>query len=552
MMKLRFKKYIALLPIFLFLMGCGDSLTLTNVNPNEPNRVPVPTLLIKAQNSLIHHLRDNSYAGGSALLWMEYLSHTNYTNEDRYAMDDNTNASRWSDIYLDLMDLREIEVINNDPLRRAEAQLFGDSDNQIAVARILKSWVFMVLTESYGPIPYYSYGNSNEAFQALDARGGLLSPTYADAREVYLDILNELREAADMIHEDRIAFSSGDNIFQGNALKWKRLANSLILRGALRISRALPEVAAEVIQKALASGVMESNEDSALFESDVVAANASPFYRAFAVENRSDFAVAKPFVDLLKGSIGPFGQVDPRLYYYAAPIEALAIGNSGALITKGDYIPTATDELGLGIYQVDHYEGMPYGLGSVFTSRIGIERTSLPNVPVQANFANTVMAYSEVAFILSEWNNWDDTYYKRGVEASLERWGVSSVYRKPYIADLETANEERVLTQKYIALYMQPFNSWAEYRRTGFPKTLVKPGEVSFMDLDGVLNEQGETEQGKAYVFTSMVPDVQDDLPYRMRYSNKESFLNPAGYKKGLDLLNGPDLMSTKVWWDID
>ncbi|QZT36844.1 SusD/RagB family nutrient-binding outer membrane lipoprotein [Halosquirtibacter xylanolyticus] len=552
MLKLRFNRYIVLFPIFLFLIGCGDQLTETNVNPNAPNRVPVTTLLIKSQNSLIHHLRDKSYAGRSALVWMQYWAQTNYTNEDRYVFDENTNASRWSQIYLDLMDLKEIEEINADPQQRLEAALYGDSDNQVAVARILKSWVFMVLTESYGPIPYYSYGNKSDDFQALGARNKVVNPIYADPQSVYLDILNELREAADMIHEDKIAFSSGDNIYQGDARKWKRLANSLILRGALRISKVLPEVATEAIQKALDSGVMQSNDDSAFFTSDAVAANASPFYRAFAIDNRSDFAVAKPFVDLLKGVSGPFAQVDPRLYYFAAPIEAVAFASSGPQIIHKSYIPSASDLLGSGTYQVDNYEGMPYGLESVFTSRIGIGATSLPNMPIQATFKNTIMGYSEVCLILSEWNGWDDAYYKRGVAASLDRWGVTASNINDYVALLSPANEERVLTQKYISLYMQPFNAWAEYRRTGYPKILVKPGEVSFVDEKGVLNEEGETVKGKSYIFTSLAPDVQDDLPRRLRYSNKESLLNPSGYKKGLALLNGPDLMSTDIWWDID
>ncbi|MCT4673120.1 MAG: SusD/RagB family nutrient-binding outer membrane lipoprotein [Prolixibacteraceae bacterium] len=536
----------------LFFASCSEKLTETNLNPNSPTIVPTPTLLVNAQYRLVADIRDQWYSGRMALTWSQYWSQANYTEEDRYQYRENSNSSSWKKIYTDLMDLKTITELNTDPATKGSMSAYGKNENQIAVARILKSWTFMLLTETYGPIPYDSFGSDSPEFQALKAKNGILNPAYADPKDVYIDILKELREAADMIDESAKAFTEGDVIYKGDAAKWKKLANSLILRGALRIKAAAPDIANPAITAALASGVMTSTDDDALFHNEATAANASPFYVAFAVDNRTDFTVSKPFVDLLKGAVGPFNGVDPRLYYFAAPYDASAIAATGPAISKGDYLPSASDVLGTGKYDPANYKGMPYGLESEYTSKIGPTSVSLPNAPIQATFGNPFMDYAEVCFILSELNGWDQTYYENGVRASMARWGVQTAAADAYVATLPAASQEVVLTQKYIALYMQPYNAWAEYRRTGYPKTLIKPGDVSFVDAEGILNKEGDTELGKEYIFTSLVSDVTDDLPNRVKFANDEPLLNPSGYKSGLKELEGEDKMSTKLWWDVN
>src|SRR5690606_10731319 len=91
-----------------------------------------------------------------------------------------------------------------------------------------------------------------------------------------------------------------------------------------------------------------------------------------------------------------------------------------------------------------------------------------------ANYTEYYMEYAEVCFILSEVNNWDQDWYEAGVRASMERWGVEAAAIDAYVAALPAASEETVMMQKYIALYMQPMEAWSEYRRTGYPNTLVK------------------------------------------------------------------------------
>ena len=140
----------------------------------------------------------------------------------------------------------------------------------------------------------------------------------------------------------------------------------------------------------------------------------------------------------------PFlGLVDPRLPLYAQPN------------VDGDYV------------------GMFIAESSADAATFIWE--SLPGAMIidDPAFGETLMEYAEVAFILSERNGWDQTTYEAGIEASMAKWGVDQNDINGYIAQVPAAGEETVLTQKYIALYMQGHTAWMEYRRTGFPKTLI-------------------------------------------------------------------------------
>ena len=145
------------------------------------------------------------------------------------------------------------------------------------------------------------------------------------------------------------------------------------------------------------------------------------------------------------------------------------------------------------------------------------------------------MEYSEVCFLLSEFNNWDQAWYEKGIRASMAKWGVATADIDAYIAGLPAASQETVLAQKYIALYMQPHEAWTEYRRTGFPKTIIKP------------NPPYTSQAGEVYSFIPLVVDAID-LPNRIGFSQSEQLLNVTGYESGKAALGGADNMLTKLW----
>ncbi len=489
--------------------GCTKNFEEINKNPNAPVDVPTSTLMINAQKRLMDDIRDEWASGRMALLWVQYWAQVNYTEEDRYQPRQNVNNNLFTDIYLDIVDLERIIQICEDPEWTDLMSAYGDVQNQIATARILKTWAFQLLTETYGPVPYQSYGSDDAEFNALQATDDVYYPNYVDQQKIYMDMLNELKEAAAQINVNQPAWTEGDNIFYGDAMKWKKFANSLRLRVAMRLSKAAPDVSAQHINEVIAGGdYMTSVDDAATFMYGSTADNASPMYRAYYVENRTDFAVAKPFVDLLKGDVGPFAQFDPRLTIYADTTSS------------GTYV------------------GQPYGLDNEVAGSIEIATVSLPKAPLEATYAEIYMDYSEVCFILSEHNGWDQTWYEAGVRASMEYWGVDGDAIDTYIDNLPAANAENVMTQKYIALYMQPYNAWAEYRRTGYPTTFTLPGEsTGYFD----------PETGEEYFFEPLVSGMTDILD-RMNYAQEDQLLNPSGYEMGVEKLGGPDYFTTKLW----
>jgi hypothetical protein len=163
---------------------------------------------------------------------------------------------------------------------------------------------------------------------------------------------------------------------------------------------------------------------------------------------------------------------------------------------------------------------------------------SLPGTIVSAaNFSEVLLEYAEVAFLISEYNGWSQQSYEAGVRASLEKWGVSESNITSYISALPSASQENVLTQKYIALYFQGLEAWSEYRRTGYPKFLVKEGDVVYQ---GTIQGEGVT-----YRFNPLFGD--GTIPGRLYYPTKEQNVNKSNYQQALSS-QGDDKIETKLW----
>jgi hypothetical protein len=411
-----------------------------------------------------------------------------------------------------MADLNEIIRLNTDEASKPLMAAYGSNANQIASARILRAWTFQHLTDLYGDIPY---------FDALKAGEGsaFYLPKYDKQSEIYPAIIMELTEAAAQI-DGGAGWSQGDIIYGGDMTKWKKFANSIKLRMAMRLLKVDNVNAVKYANEAIAGGVFESNADNAVFKYLSAPPNTAPMYTAYYISARTDFAVTGQFVDLLKGipvggaaKTNPFaGIADPRLPIFADPVQ------NGTILGEG-------------------IQGMPYGMEDGVTKLIGAQGSSWPGAAILApDFGCIMMNYSEVAFILSELNGWDQTKYIAGVTASLEYWGVAQADIDAYVAAIPAANMETVLTQKYIALYTLGYEAWSEYRRTGYPKTLVNPGEVTWVNSGG--------EQ------ILFVPLQGDAIPRRLTYPQEEQTVNGSNYKAAVTQF-GLDDFATRMWWDV-
>ncbi|MFM9401549.1 SusD/RagB family nutrient-binding outer membrane lipoprotein [Myroides odoratimimus] len=548
------KKYIykiSLLTCFIAFVGCDKDLEDINVNPNKPLEVPTGGLFNKSNKDLMTNTRGGFPSGRMALPWVQYSAQRNYTDEDLYLFRTDVNNSLYSNIFLAAKGYKEIIDIVTDQTNQVKVLTYGHPGNMLSAARIMMVYSQLQALEIYGDIPYYSYGSDDPDFEGMTVgtANPIRTPKFAPQDKIYKDMMKELKEAAESITLDSDIFNKGDFIF-GDATKMKKFANSLRLKIANRVKNVIPE-AKDHITDAIKSGVMTSNDDSVglKFQNDKV--NPAPFYRAAFIDNRNDFAPTNTFVELLKGEekmVGkknPFkGIVDPRLYKMVAPTTNITkdkdnkdvetrvsfrASNVVGSIEEGNYVDRTAD----------FYVGMPIGILGAFTGSQTGSVSQFGAAIYKADKVEVLMEYAEVEFILSEVNGWDDTNYKKGIRASMESWGISGGNIDSYMQLVPAANEENVMTQKYIALYMQPYEAWAEYRRTKFPKTFLLPGETRDLVAPG---PKGETQ----YTF---VPKVDlKDLPERITFPSDMNLVNKAN-KDAAAARMGGDKMDTKLIW---
>ncbi len=484
-------------------------------NPSVPGEVPTSGIINQVQKNLMDLTRDEWFSGRQALLWVQYWNQTAYTEEDRFQYRETVNDGAWEDLYANAQDLRDIIEYNTNESTKSGIAAYGPNEGQIAVSRILLVYIFQNAAELWGDVPYYAYGSDDETFQALKLKYDNVTdkPVYATQEKMYASFLQELTEAVAQIESldgDQV-FYEGDNFFDGDPEQWKKFANSLKLRIATRIGDAT------AAQEAVTSGVMESNADNAGVTYESNATNAAPMYIAHYVDNREDFAPSYSLVEFLKGNRGEFGY-DPRLEIYADKND------------DGFYygIPLTSDN----------------GTVASFTD------WSMPGAAVlAADYTEYYMEYSEVCFLLSELNGWDQTWYEAGVTASMEKWGVNADSISAFVSRLPAASEETVITQKYVALYMQPMEAWAEFRRTGYPTHWIQPGEeyvyewkYNKKDDDGNVIETRDTSA--TYTFGASL----DQVPSRNMYPLNEESINEDSYLAG-QKSNGGDTQTTPLMW---
>jgi len=499
-------KYLAFLLAGIFMYACDVDYY---NDPNSPEVPPTSGIMNRVQKQIMLDTRDVWFSGRQSLLWVQYWNQVNYTEEDRFQYRETVNLAGWNDIYKNAQDLWDLIELNTNEETSIDMQRFGPNQNQISAARIMLVYVYLLAVETWGDVPYASYGSDNPSFQANQLKiNEVRAPAYARQQEIYADMLNELAEAEANILTDEIVIE-GDNFYNGDPVQWKKFANSLRLRIANRIKHVYPE-AQQHIDAAIAGGLMESNADNAGVTFEATAVNGAPMYQGFVVDARRDFAPSVHIVQLLQGERGPFGVEDPRLDIFVADNEN---GN------KVGVPLTASNEI-VGAFQWE----------------------SDPGAAILApDYTEIYMEYSEVCFIMSELNNWDQQWYENGVRASMEKWGVSQPEIDAYVATLPPASAETVLTQKYIALYMQPLEAWSEYRRTGYPTTLISPNtpyEYSFPTPEGPVTRQ--------YEFVPI--GGLTDLPERNAYPLNEASINEANVTAAGEAMGG-NTQQTKLWW---
>ncbi|TWF41304.1 SusD-like starch-binding protein associating with outer membrane [Chitinophaga polysaccharea] len=480
-MKRQYITYILLLVLSLY--GCkpGDFGDI-NTNPNMPTKPYTGYLLTNIIRDMASTIGGSS--GGpirEAPLYAQHLSEMTYQREGVYV------KGNWDFGYYQgaLNDLQVVISVNSDPARKAQALSFGSNANQLAVARILRAYFFLHLTDRWGDVPY---------FEALKGNDNL-TPAYDRQQDIYNDLFKELKAAAAQF--DGGVNVKGDILFGGDPSRWKKFANTMRLVMALRLSKIDAVKGKTEFNAALADGVITDNKDNVVYNYLAGDQNNENYWSySWRVDN-NPYALSKTLVDML------LANNDPRL-------------------------PKFGDKAGDGLYH-----GQPYGVintnfGSMSMLGAGMRK---PESPVY------VYTAAEVQFALAEavklgWIPGNDidaaTYYLNGIKYSLQQFGVytdaayATCIATPGVAYDPAHALEQIGTQKWVALFLNGWEAWYEWRRTGFPR-LQPPANA-------------QTRDGQ--------------IPRRHGYPSREALLNKAHYDAAVQRLGGPDDLSSRVWWD--
>jgi len=458
--------------------SCKKELANINKNPNATEN-PQPGYLLTAAEKLTADAYwgvDNNL--NSSLLFVQHWAKIQYTDPDRYIFNNSSFTSLWKTLYSQsITDLNQVIAIGD---QQANANYKG-------VALTLRSWVFQILTDAYGDIPYTQAGK-------IDS---FLTPAYDPQRTVYLGLLADLKNAQSLLDPAGPAIA-GDPIYGGNIGNWKKFVNSLRIRIALRIADQEPALAKQVFTDIQSEGgaFFTSNSDLAeLVYQD--SPNQNPVSLTF--DTRQDYRISKTIVDRLTALN------DPRLPVYAQPTDDAPHG----------------------------YVGVPNGLLTGDANNLGLSKTSRPGDYFRAPHAPAViMSYAEVLFDQSEavsrgFITGDAAaLYKQAILASLDQYGIDDAtvtanYLGQAAVQYNAANyKQSIGDQKWIALYGQGLEAFAEWRRLDYPQ--LAPAVAG-------------TLSGK--------------MPVRFIYPGSEQSLNGANYQKGV-ADQGPDLLTTKLWFD--
>ncbi|WP_026915142.1 SusD/RagB family nutrient-binding outer membrane lipoprotein [Christiangramia portivictoriae] len=435
-----------------------------NENPNEPTQPSSGSLLASAEGAVSAYV-----SATTPNLYVQYLSNGQYDEESRYQTL-NWDTSYWYGVLTDID--RMIEISEN--------------PNQIAAGTILRVYLMEGMTTRWGRLPY------SEALQGLENQ----FPAYDSQEEIYNGLFAELDSALAMIQTGGTAVQ-GDYIFGGDVSRWESFGQTLKMVMALRLSNADPALGQQKFNEALGNEIM-SNSDNFTYPYLADENNDNPWEDRFLAPSfRRDYLVSDVFVNALVGSGSAEDPEDERLMGMAEPAF-----NSGTFV------------------------GAPYGMSNSATDDYSF---ITEDIIYNQEASLYMFTYAEVLFARAEaaelgWTSEDaEDLYAQAITASFQQWGQSSEDASDYINENPYDGLESIGYEKWVALYFQGYEAWAEWRRLeamGYEKALTAP--------DDLLSNA-------------------TDIPDRQAYAATAASLNEESYNEAISA-QGADELNTKIW----
>ncbi|WP_440133499.1 SusD/RagB family nutrient-binding outer membrane lipoprotein [Chitinophaga sancti] len=450
-----------------------------------------------------------------------------YWNGDKYTYSGGYNSAYWDRQFPNAV-TNVVETLNNWKGKTTYANAYN-------ITRIMKVVVFQRMTDLYGDVPYSEAGKGYS--------GGVTYPKYDKQQAIYMDMLNELNEAAKALDANATnTLKNADVMYQGDVTKWKKFAYSQMLRLAMRMTKVDPATAQTWVQTAVAGGLFTSNDDNGIIKHDAVTSTNSNGNGLTLVYNDPNASrVSQSFIDRMKNTN------DPRLIYYATVCTnpGIAVGSSGydygdTTWAKQLGMPNGYDQQGATTATDLHYAANYPGNKTDFTS-YAINSYSVVNRYTFARLdaPSFILTYAENQLLLAEaalrgWVSGNAAdYYNAGVTAAMNQLtqtgagaGVSAAQIAAYLAanPFNAADGyNQINTQYYIATFMDEYEAWSNWRRSGYPvlQQVVYIGNVT-----------------------------NGTIPRRFTYPTSEATINATNYNDAISRYTDGDKMTSRMWWD--
>lgn len=483
------KKVTFIILATLFFIGCDDRLEDLNTDKRNPAEVDPSSLFTQGLRETFDLMSSISVNDNPFNLYAQYWAQTTYPDESQYNMVGRSIPRNfWRTAYRNVLNnLKESKRLIQEELESGTS-VASDAElmNRMATIDILTGYVYHVLVDAFGDIPYT---------EALDPEN--LNPKYDDAREVYNSVIANLSAALATIDQNIGGFpASQDPLYNGDMTNWVKLANSVKLRMGMRLADVDKAASVNIVNEALAAGVISSNAENASMPYGSSAPNTNPVYEDLVLSGRQDFVASNTLVDVMNDL------EDPRRPVYFRE-------NVG----PGTFI------------------GGIYGDANSYS-----EFTQVGNIFHQnPDFPGTIFNYAEVEFLMAEaierggYNvtGTVEEHYNAGIMASFDQWGLPMSAYEAYIMRPEVQYttapgewQQKIGLQLWLALYTQGFEGWNTWRRLDFA-AFNAPPEMTI-----------------------------EDIPVRFTYPLEEAQLNGPAYNAAGSKIGG-DNASTRVFWDV-
>ena len=470
----------SLVLFLLIAVGCTKDIDQFNNNDKSPTTVPANSLFANATVELMDYLASPNVNVNTFRLWSQHWTQSTYTDESNFQLiNRNINGEVMERMYARVLrDVKECRgFVTASSVNSVELK-----NTQLAVLDVLEVCAYSILVDIFNDVPY------TEALMGVDN----LSPKYDDASTIYSSLATTLDGAITTLSAstDMGDFAGSDLIYSGNTSHWTMLANSLKLRMAMRMADVAGS-GSQAMAESAASGVFASNDDHAYILYQSSTPNTNPLWEDLVQSGRTDFLASVTLADIMNATN------DPRRSIYFRNLDS-----TGAITTSGQH-----------------------GLDGAYA-----DFSQPGNVLEVPTHPGVLLSYAEVCFHLADaanrgWNVGGDaaTHYANGVSASMLQWGSDQATADAFLLEADVAwdatmADQRIGTQKWVAMYDQGLEAWCTWKMYDYP-------------VMGIAAQSGTI------------------TPMRYNYSVDEYSVNSTNTSAAN---GGSDLTTDKVFWDVD